>query len=284
MAWRSGPLSLAYLTVEGADPVQHIEAASTAGFAAAGLRIQSPSHVSGDQAVVGNSARVRDIKRALAATGVRAMDAEVATLSPGIEPQAYRPMVETAAELGFQFIQVVGEDSDLDRATDRLAAFAELAATFRLRLAIEFMRFRSVGTLDAAVAMIERANKPNICLLLDALHLARSGGNPAAIAELPASLVAVAQLCDGPVLAPPLEELAKEARTDRLYPGEGALPLAAFLDALPSDIPLSIEVPHRSHSRLSAKERALNTAAATRRFLDTYLSRDITYKSPTQSS
>ena len=123
MVWRSGPLSLAYLTVDGASPVEHVEAASAAGFAAAGLRIQSPSHLPGAQNAVGNAALVRDIRRALAATGVRAMDAEVATLSAGIEPQAYRPLVETAAELGFQLIQVVCEDPDLDRATDRLAAF-----------------------------------------------------------------------------------------------------------------------------------------------------------------
>jgi sugar phosphate isomerase/epimerase len=268
MVWRSGPLSLAYLTVEGANPVQHIEAASAAGFAAAGLRIQPPSHLSGGQAAVDNPALVRHIRRALAATGVQAMDAEVATLSA--EPKDYRPLVETAAELGFRFIQVVGEDPDIDRATDRLAAFAELAATFQLRLALEFMRFRSVGTLDGAVAMIERANRPNICLLLDALHLARSGGNPVAIRDLPASLVAIAQLCDGPALALPFNDLAKEARTDRLYPGEGALPLAAFLDALPLDIPLSIEVPHRGHAGLTARERALQAAAVTRRFLDSY--------------
>jgi sugar phosphate isomerase/epimerase len=274
MVWRTGPLSLAYLTVEGADPVQHIEAASAAGFAAAGLRIQSPSHLSGVQGVVGNPALIRDIRRVLAATGVRAMDAEVATLSA--EAKDYRPMVETAAELGFQFIQVVGEDPDLDRATDRLAAFAELAATFQLRLALEFMRFRSVGTLDAAVAMINRANKPNVCVLLDALHLARSGDNPTAIRAVPARLIAIAQLCDGHAQAPPLGELASEARTNRLFPGEGALPLAAFLDALPPDIPLSIEVPHQSRAGLTARERAQRTATATRRFLDTYWDQDVT--------
>ncbi len=270
MVWRSGPLSLAYLTVEGADPVEHIEAASAAGFAAAGLRIQSPSHLPAEQGVVGSPMLIRDIRRALAATGVRAMDAEVATLSAGIEPRAYRPIVETAAELGFQFIQVVCEDPDLDRATDRLAAFADLAAAFQLRLALEFMRFRSLGTLGAAVAMIERAKKSNVCLLLDALHLARSGGNPAAIGRVSSPLVAIAQLCDGPELAPALDELAKEARTNRLYPGEGALPLAAFMDALPSDIPLSIEVPHHSHAGLSVRERAFRAASATQRFLESY--------------
>jgi sugar phosphate isomerase/epimerase len=137
------------------------------------------------------------------------------------------------------------------------------------------MRFRSVGSLDAAVAMIHRANKPNVCLMLDALHLARSDGNPAAVREVPSPLVAIAQLCDGPAQAPPYGELAREARTNRLYPGEGALPLAAFLDALPSDIPLSIEVPHRTHTGLTAKERALQAATATRRFLDSYWNRDL---------
>jgi len=274
MVWRSGPLSLAYLTVDGASPIEHIEAAAAAGFAAVGLRLQTPTHLSSERNVVGNPKLVREIKRSLAATGLRAMDAEVATLTAAIEPEAYRPLIETAAELGFQFIQVVGEDPDMDRATSRLSAFADLAAPYRLWLAIEFMRFRAVGTLEAAVAMIERANRPNLCLLLDPLHLARSGGHPAALRDVPPHLVAIAQLCDGHAESPPTDALAAEARSDRLYPGEGALPLTSFLDALPFSVPLSIEVPHRSHAHLNARERASATAAAAKRFLASYRERE----------
>ncbi len=43
--WRQGTFSLAYLTVNGADPLEHIAAAAEAGYQAAGLRILQPRHL-----------------------------------------------------------------------------------------------------------------------------------------------------------------------------------------------------------------------------------------------
>ena len=97
----------------------------------------------------------------------------------------------------------------------------------------------------------------NASVLIDALHFSRSGGWPSHIAGIDASLLKYAQICDA-VAAIPSEagDLIREARTGRLLPGEGALPLRDLVAALPAAIPLSIEAPVRATAGLSALERA----------------------------
>lgn len=50
--------------------------------------------------------------------------------------------------------------------------------------------------------------------------------------------------------------LIREARTERLLPGEGVLPLAELVVALPDTVPLAIEAPCRATADLLAVERA----------------------------
>jgi sugar phosphate isomerase/epimerase len=81
-------------------------------------------------------------------------------------------------------------------------------------------------------------------VLVDALHLARTGGVPADVLAAPAGLIRSAQLCDAPARRPESEAaIIAEARTGRLPPGEGDLPVRELLLALPDDAVLSVEVP-----------------------------------------
>jgi len=50
--------------------------------------------------------------------------------------------------------------------------------------------------------------------------------------------------------------LIRDARTGRLLPGEGVLPLAELVAALPPTAPLAIEAPCRDTAHLPALERA----------------------------
>jgi 2-keto-3-deoxy-6-phosphogluconate aldolase len=50
--------------------------------------------------------------------------------------------------------------------------------------------------------------------------------------------------------------LIREARTGRLLPGEGVLPLTELVAALPAGVPLAIEAPSRATVELPALERA----------------------------
>ena len=79
-----------------------------------------------------------------------------------------------------------------------------------------------------------------------ALHLARSGGTPEDLIGLEPRLLPYLQIADAlaePV-DPSLAGLREEALHGRLLPGEGDLPLAALVAAVP-DVPLSVEMRSR---------------------------------------
>jgi sugar phosphate isomerase/epimerase len=116
-----------------------------------------------------------------------------------------------------------------------------MAAPYGIRVDVEFMAWRVVATIQDAAALVAAAGKPNGAVLLDSVHLARSGGFPADIAGVPCK---AAQICDGPLANPVgTEALIYEARSHRLLPGDGELPLIDFLRALPSGAAISAEVP-----------------------------------------
>jgi hypothetical protein len=50
--------------------------------------------------------------------------------------------------------------------------------------------------------------------------------------------------------------LTREARTGRLLPGEGVLPLADLVAALPDGLPLAVEAPCQATAALPALDRA----------------------------
>lgn len=271
--WRSGELSLAYLTVDGASPLEHIEAAAAAGFSAAGVRILPPIHLSRVGCVVGNPDLVRSVRKACQQSGIRLLDAEVASLTASIAEKEISSIAATAGELGFRFLQTVIDDEDMSRAAANLAKLAAAATDAGTRVALEFMAFRPLQDLESALALIDRSGADNVGVVIDALHLARAAGSPEVVAAIPAERIAMAQLCDAPLASPAFDELAAEARNRRLHPGEGELWLNELLDALPDGLPISVEVPHSRSEGLSFVERAQNSKYALDQFLQARLRR-----------
>ena len=106
-------------------------------------------------------------------------------------------------------------------------------------------------------------------MLIDALHFSRSGGMPSDIGNVDASLLRYAQICDAVADIPTAaNDLIREARTGRLLPGEGALPLRELVAALPETIPLAVEAPVRATAGLPALERARRAYRSMRDLLD----------------
>ncbi|VTU45582.1 hypothetical protein [Variovorax sp. PBL-E5] len=105
-------------------------------------------------------------------------------------------------------------------------------------------------------------------MLIDLLHLWRSGGTAEMLRDVPSSALGSVQLCDARLQDPTDAGLIDEARQGRLFPGEGELPLKAFMDALPAAIPVGAEVPcGQTHPGLGPWERAARACAASREFL-----------------
>jgi sugar phosphate isomerase/epimerase len=215
---------------------------------------------------------VRAVKTALRATGLRVFDVEAFVLAPAMGMEAYRPALETGAELGATHIsaigtEILGSPTLLDPAqrVDLFGRLCDEAARFGLHVGVGFMLYRDIRTWDEALALIEAA-RPNAGLILDPLHLFRAGAQPGSLAHLPAHRVAYARLCDAPAAAPPLDGLPTEARTARLHLGDGAIALDAFLDVLPERTPLVIETPVAAEAAWPTARRLQSVAANAQAF------------------
>jgi sugar phosphate isomerase/epimerase len=263
-------LAIAYLTIQNGTPVEQIEAAATAGFAALGLRLLAPQGLRLAHDIVGSDASIREIRRACQRTGVSVLDVDVFTIAPNTDIKLLEPAIATAAAIGASIIQTVCDDPNTRRAIERFAALCAAAASYGIIVAMEFMRWREVRTIEDALALVTGAGSPNAAICVDTLHLSRSGGTPAAVAAVPARFIPYVQLCDAPSKLPALDELVHEARSDRLYPGEGELWLDEVLDVLPPGIPISIEVPRIVHATRTVQERAQLAGDALRGYLKRY--------------
>jgi sugar phosphate isomerase/epimerase len=237
-------ISLAHLTLFDVPPPQLVTVAEAAGFAHVGIRV-TPSRQGPAYPMHPGSPMLRETLRRLADSDVSVFDVEVIRLDIDTEPLACEPFLQTAGELGGRHIIVASTDPDRSRATERFAGLCDLAAPYGLGCVLEFMVFSAVPTLVDALAMVTSAGRPNGGVLVDALHLARSGGSLDQVAAAPPHLLPYAQLCDARDDAPATDIPAAEdeARRWRLVTGEGALPLAGLLQALPAGAPVSLEIP-----------------------------------------
>jgi sugar phosphate isomerase/epimerase len=117
--------------------------------------------------------------------------------------------------------------------------------------------------------MVKTSGRSNASVLVDALHFSRSGGMPAHIPSVEPSLYRYAQVCDAsPGMPTDPPDLIREARTGRLLPGEGVLPLAELVRALPATATLAVEAPVRATAGLSALERAQRAHRAMTQLLE----------------
>ncbi len=258
------PFSLAHLSLIETPPERLVDIAARAGFDSVDLRLspatQSDRRYTADERI----ALCRGLVPILRDAGISVWDVEIVRLSETTDPRDHLPLMEAAAMLGARRIKLVCDSQDHDRAADLLAQLSALARPFGLTLDLEYMVFSGVRSIKEASAIVAAAQASNLKVLVDALHWVRAGDTAT---DLHGPLGYV-QLCDGPLEAPQdRDALIREARTNRLAPGEGDFPLAALLQAMPQDCVASIEVPlpegrdPRDHARqlLEAARRLTQT-------------------------
>jgi sugar phosphate isomerase/epimerase len=237
-------LSLAHLSLIACSPEQLVRLAAEAGFGHVDLRL---SPATPTDRVYGDDERMqlcRALLPLLRQTGMKVWDVEIIRTNERTRPEDHLPLMEAASLLGARRIKTVCDCQDPVLSAALLAQLADLAAPFGLTVDLEYMIFSGVKSLDAALAIVEAAARPNLQVLVDALHWMRAGNTIADIRAAPPGRIGYVQLCDGPALGPlGREALIAEARTRRLPPGEGEFPLGALLDAMPRDCSISIEVP-----------------------------------------
>jgi sugar phosphate isomerase/epimerase len=262
------PLSLAHLTMIDASPSQLIDAARAGRFSSVGLRIAPPWMATLAFPLVGDEAAIREVEHKLADTGITVFDVEAFWIRPDTEIASLQPAVELAARLGAQHLLAMGDDPIEGRLAAKLNALAELARSFGMGVGLEFLPYVHVGNLRAALRLVKMLDRPNLGVVIDALHLMRSGGSPELLAAQDGRVIAYGQLCDARGPEPfGTDQLRREARSGRYYPGEGALPLAAIVNALPAGKPLAVEAPCEALAHLPIEARGVRCGEATRALL-----------------
>lgn len=204
-------------------------------------------------------ATLREVRAALADTGVTVGDVEIIRLKPENDWDLFARFCARCKALGARHVLVAGDDPDRARLTDSLARFCDIAAPHGLTADLEFMPWTAVPDLETALQVVEQAGRANGGVLVDALHYDRSATTLDQIAALPAHRVNYVQFCDGPDPFDPGDAgLIRVARGERLLPGQGGIDLIGLAKAMPPDVAVSVEVPNRP---LAAKVDALGRAA-----------------------
>jgi sugar phosphate isomerase/epimerase len=245
-----------HLTMLDVSPPELVTVAREAGFDAVSPRVIPSTPSEEPWLMTPGSPMLEETARRLDETSIRVLAVEVVRIGPGTRREDYESTLEAGARLDARYVTVNGDDPDMERACETFAALTANARPYGLRPLIEPIPYTHVSNLDEAAYIAEHSGGGGI--LLDALHFRRFGGRLEQLRSLDPELLSYAQLCDAP-LAPPSglprprklprgqstdgTDLQLESRAMRLLPGDGELPLAEFLAALPEGIPVSVEAP-----------------------------------------
>jgi sugar phosphate isomerase/epimerase len=187
----------------------------------------------------------RDLRTAMEDHGVTISLGDGFLVLPNADMASFSGDLDALAELGVPWINVVSLDPDLTRSFDQFAELTEVASQRGIKAVVEPVPGLTIGDLPTAVAALEHVGRPDFRLLIDTMHLVRSGAGAADLVALDHGQIGYAQLCDT-TLAPRIDNYMEEAMYERMVPGEGELPLRDILSALPVDVVIELEVPRRS--------------------------------------
>ncbi len=260
------PIVLAPTSLSHAQPLEYIDAAASAGYDGIGIRLfRSPGIAYDFYPVAGNASLEREVKKRLNETNLKVYDILSFYMQPETDIDSMAPALSYGAEIGAQYALVIGDDPDWNRMVENFGNFCQLAWGYGLTAAIEApVTQRHVNRLSKALQLIKDAGHPNAVINIDPYHFNHVGDTADMIRAEDPALFPYCQIDDGTAEpAPP---------AGRCVPGEGIVPLADILDALPANLPLSLEWsgPRGATTNYTAAEWAKIALDQTKKFLDGY--------------
>ena len=260
--------SLAHLTVMGCAPPEMTYIAARAGYEYVSLRLiymglpGEPNY-----ALAEKPEMRRQTKRALASTGVRLHDIELARIYAGVEPKTYLPAFEVAAEFGAKAVLSSIWTDDRSFYLEKFAELCDLARPYGFTVDLECVPIASVRTLAQALDVLRTVKRENAGLMIDTHHFHRARDNPTELDDVPREWFHFAQICDAPGEIPTeREEMIRILREARLDLGSGGIDVAEILSHVPS-IPYSIEQPNAARAReMGYAEHAARCLEAAKRY------------------
>lgn len=263
--------SLAHLTVLGCATPEMVYLAARAGYDYVSPRLiymglpGEPNY-----ALAENPEMLRKTRRALADTGLKVHDIELARVHDDMYPSKYLPAMEVAAELGAKAVLSSIWTPRRDYAIEKFAQLCDLARPFGLTVDLEYVPIASVNTLAGAVEVLRSVNRPNAGLMVDTHHFHRARDRAEDLAALPREWFHFAHLCDACAEIPTdHDEMTRILREERLYIGEGGIDIASILRQLPENLVLSIELPHLARAKeFGYAEHAARCIETAKKYID----------------
>ena len=240
-------LGIEMLTLLGMPVVDHIRLAAdlgcvsiSTGLGRLPMAMFGHAEIHAPWSLADDAALRRETKAALADTGVRIGLGEGFRVAPNLDVASFAGALDIFAELGAERINAICTEPDIARAIDQFGQLSDMVMARDMRFLVEFAPPHVLDCAEKALGVADALGHDRCGMMLDAMHFFRSGGTIAQIASLP---VVYAQMCDVPQVAPAGMDYMTEAMFHRCLPGEGQLPLAEWIAALPADCIIGLEVP-----------------------------------------
>jgi sugar phosphate isomerase/epimerase len=253
-------------------PLEVLKAAHAADFNSVGLRATGRRPEDAFPGLVGDQDALAAVVAGAKARNMRISSFTGSGFFPDVSTDAHVRLLDSAASAGVDLVIANVYYTDHAAFSDQLNEVGVAARERGIRVGVEFMPFSGLRTLAQCNDVLAKCEMDNVGVVLDALHLTRSGGAIADIAAVDPSRIMLGQICDVREVGAPRtdEQLMAEARENREYPGTGGVDLFGFIDALPHGMELEIEVPRRETLDLPSEERASRMGSLYRTFIAEY--------------
>ena len=252
--------SLAHLTLINCTPAELVYVAARAGYDAVSPRL-IPMNVAGEfRGSPVDKVQVLATRTALATTGLKVLDIEIARITEDCDPRDYERALEVGGELGARHMIMSAwtkRHDDRNFLLDVYAETCDLAAPYGLTIDLEFPTFSRLRTLDEALDVVRAADRRNGGILVDTLYLHLSRVDIGELLHVPPEWLHFLHVSDClPGIADTREGMIQLARDARLYPGEGWIDFAGIIERCPP-LNYSIELPNQSRvAELGYEEHA----------------------------
>jgi 2-keto-myo-inositol isomerase len=225
--------ALNLMTIRGAPLNKKLEIARAAGYEGVGLWIDETD----EAARAGDG--LQGVSRALKDCGLAA--AELCFVGGWMYPEeGARQRAYAQAEHAFRMAQALNcgcvaacasaDSGELEEAASDFGELCDLARQFGVRVALEFIGdAQQVKDVSTAWQIVELAGRSNGGLLIDTFHFYRGGSALVDLEPVTGDKVFLVHINDAPDLPP-----AEVEDRDRVFPGDGALPLDVIAATLAS--------------------------------------------------
>ena len=214
-------------------------ASADAGFEFVGLDMYSLDQLGVTPGAVARSLHDHGL-RCFEMLGLSVDDDEAASLAMA------RSVARWVGEAQAEWVLTVVSAPVDDELIDRFGRCADLVVAAGGRLALEFLPFLPVSTIDSARAVCDAVGAARARVLIDSWHVFRGADTLADVAATPADAIGYIQFDDA---LPATGALPDEVMTRRIWPGKGEFDLGGFAEAVKATGyggPISVELLNES--------------------------------------